>query len=36
MIFDEFTPLRSRAQLAALKLIIKLIPNPIPNTQSAR
>ncbi|MFP3977650.1 iron-containing alcohol dehydrogenase [Marinobacter sp. KMM 10035] len=31
MITDLITPVRSKAQLAALKLITKLIPSPIPN-----
>lgn len=32
MIVEKLTPLRSKAQLAALKLVTKLIPSPIPNT----
>jgi len=31
MIVDLITPVRSKAQLAALKLITKIIPSPIPN-----
>ncbi|WP_100638499.1 iron-containing alcohol dehydrogenase [Marinobacter salexigens] len=31
MITDLITPVRAKAQLAALKLITKLIPSPIPN-----
>jgi len=31
MIIDLITPVRSKAQLAALKLITKLIPSPMPN-----
>ncbi|MGO2137257.1 iron-containing alcohol dehydrogenase [Marinobacter sp.] len=32
MIADLITPVRAKAQLAALKLVTKLIPSPIPNT----
>lgn len=32
MIIEKLTPVRAKAQLAALKLITKVIPMPIPNT----
>ncbi|GGE55805.1 alcohol dehydrogenase [Streptosporangium jomthongense] len=36
MISEKLTPARSRAQLAALKLIVKLIPTPMPHTLLGR